>query len=250
MEYEPNSVDGFWAYTSHTVIPKAEFETLLKKYSRALKAETGILALGMIEGDFEGWKSDGKYDGNKRFVARYSRDELENLCRKYFGSVSITRETVEGKVYLHCLCKNTAVADMKATSEAAQEIFNAFSSEYLDNTQGGIKLLEADRKKFVELLGGKTSGKKIIDIGCGPGRDLKIFAAMGLDALGFDISEANIKNCRKFGLNAVRGDIYFLENYFPNDIFDAAWCNCSVTNWILKDKLLEVLLKIKNIITS
>ena len=61
--YEDNSVDGLWAYTSHTVIPKADFIKLIKKYKKALKENTGVLALGMIEGDFEGWKSDGKYNG-------------------------------------------------------------------------------------------------------------------------------------------------------------------------------------------
>lgn len=249
MEFAPGSVDGFWAYTSHTLLPKETFAKLLEKYHTALKKDEGLLALGMIEGDFEGWKSDGKYNGAKRFVARYSAAELENLLGKYFGTVSVWREKVGDKVYLHCLCRNNSVADKSDSANAARELFDKFSAQYLENTQSGIELLRTDRENFARFIApSEPSRKKIIDIGCGPGRDLKIFYNMGFEAIGFDISEENIKSCRGFGLKAVQGDIYSLNDYFLANTFDGAWCNCSVTNWILKEELPKVLGCIKNIV--
>ena len=249
MNFPTDSVDGFWAYTSHTLLPKEIFEKLLEKYRTALKKDDGLFALGMIEGNFEGWKSDGKYNGAKRFVARYTAAELETLLGKYFGTVSVWREKVGEKVYLHCLCRNNVVADKSASSKAARELFDKFSSYYLENTQSGIELLRTDRDDFARFIATSESArKKIIDIGCGPGRDLNIFFNMGFEAIGFDISEANITGCRNFGLTAVQGDIYSLDDYFPANTFDGAWCNCSVTNWILKEELPKVLSYIKNIV--
>ena len=44
--------------------------------------------------------------------------------------------------------------------------------------------------------------------------------------------------------------MYFLQNYFEPNSFDAVWCNCSVTNWILKDELPSVLNAIKSIVKA
>lgn len=248
MQYEDKTVDGFWAYTSHTVIPKDIFEQLIRKYKSALKSDVGVLALGMIEGDFEGWKQDSKYDGTKRYVSRYSAHELEGILRKYFGSVSVERVKVDDKVYLHCLCKNTLVASAEDTVNAAKNIFNKFSDQYLENTQTGIKLLEKDRAFFADIIKKDSGSSNVLDIGCGPGRDLLQLRNKGVTVLGIDISEANVENCLKHGVDAIQGDIYKLEVYFEENEFDGVWCNCSVTNWIVKEKLGDVLRMIKRIV--
>lgn len=248
MEYDDNSVDGLWAYTSHTVIPKTVFIELIKKYKKALKDNTGVLALGMIEGDFEGWKSDSKYDGKKRYVSRYSADELEKILGQHFGTVSVERVCVGEKVYLHCICKNTTVARKEDTVTAAKSLFNKFSDHYLANTQTGIELLNSDRVEFVKLLTEKNVRPVVLDIGCGPGRDLTQLINLGVDASGIDISEANVNNCIKQGAKAIVGDIYKLSEYFSDNQFDGVWCNCSVTNWIIEEELPRVFEMINTIV--
>lgn len=248
VEFDNNSIDGIWAYTSHTVIPKIDFCLLLAKYQAALKKDTGILALGMIEGDFEGWKQDEKYDGTRRFVSRYSIEELERILSGFFGTVSAWRVIVGNKTYIHCLCKNTAVANNENTVVAAKRLFNRFSNQYLKNTQTGIELLDEDRRSFISLLKATVEIPKVLDIGCGPGRDLVQMKILGAEVLGLDISESNVNNCRMQGVDAIVGDIYRLEDYFNNSTFDGAWCNCSVTNWILRENLLKVFEMIKNIV--
>lgn len=248
MKYEENSIDGIWAYTSHTVIPKQEFSLLLDRYRHALKSDTGILALGMIEGEFEGWKKDGKYDGARRYVSRYSFSELEGLLRGKFGTVIIERVPVDNKVYIHCLCKNTKIAKKEDTADAAKRIFDKFSDQYLQNTQTGIALLEEDRLIFSDYLKKFNHNPKVLDIGCGPGRDLVELKKLGLNVTGIDISQTNIENCKKQGMEAIVGDIYKLSDYYENDTFDGVWCNCSVTNWIVREELHNVFKMIKDIV--
>lgn len=248
MNFEPYSVDGFWAYTSHTVIPKSIFKILMQKYCKALKPNSGVLALGMIEGTFEGYKSDGKYQGAKRYVARYSKSELESILRQFFGSVKVESVNVCGKTYLHSLCWSTAVPKEKDTVNAAKELFDKFSDQYKNATLTGIKLLESDRRFFVGLLKEICHEPRIIDIGCGPGRDLIELSKLGACTTGIDISKANVDNCKKQNMNAIIGDIYNLKSYLLPNSFEGAWCNCSVTNWVLKDRLLDIIESIKQIV--
>jgi SAM-dependent methyltransferase len=245
---EDHSVDGLWAYTSHTIIPKDIFKNLMEKYKRILKKDTGILALGMIEGQFEGWKKDHKYEGNKRFVSRYSTAELESVLNKYFGSVWSYRVPVGNKVYLHYLCKNTKPARRQEIANAAKSLFNRFSDTYRDRTKTGIYLLKTDREYFVNAISNyHTSSYRIIDIGCGPGRDAKIISGYGLDVVGLDLSKANIKNCNRMGLNGIVGDFYDIDKLFEQNTFNGAWCNCSITNWLIKADLHIIIDKIKHI---
>lgn len=250
MQYDAHSVDGIWAYTSHTVIPKTEFKKLIKKYSQALKIPNGVLALGMIEGNFEGWKRDSKYDGARRFVSRYTIDELQEILSTFFGTVSIRRVPMEnGKVYLHCLCVNNPVASQTETVEATKTLFNRFSQQYLEATTGGVELLRKDRDEFSRLILSKFGNTAaIVDLGCGPGRDVKLFSKVGFKVTGFDVSSENIKKCHQDGYDALQGDLYKLDSYFEENQFCGAWCNCSVTNWLLKSEIPTVIEYIKKIV--
>ena len=245
LDLEDYSIDGIWAYTSHTIIPKAIFINLLKMYKRALKQDTGILALGMIEGTFEGWKSDHKYKGKKRFVARYTISELEDILSEVFGSVWIKKVIIGSKIYLHCICKNTKPANREAIGDAAKMLFNRFSNIYNKRTQTGISLLKKDRDFFVSQVQNFFGVKsKVLDLGCGPGRDSLILKDYGLDVIGLDISKTNIEFCKKKGLTAIEGDIYDIEDIFSENEFDGVWCNCSFTNWIIKKDLVQIIPKI------
>ena len=70
----------------------------------------------------------------------------------------------------------------------------------------------------------------VLDIGCGPGRDLAELSKLGINALGIDISKSNIENCIRHGTKAVVGDIYMLDEYFDGGVFDDEMLN----NWISK----------------
>lgn len=50
----------------------------------------------------------------------------------------------------------------------------------------------------------------MLDIGCGPGRMVRAAAALGLDALGIDVSQTAVHVARKLGINVVEGSIFDL----------------------------------------
>lgn len=247
LALETNSLDGIWAYTSLTLVPQTIFEEVLQKLSIALKTEKGVLALGMIYGNGEEWKQDHKYDGKKRFVARYNRQNLEQILLKYFGTVQL-EEVADpenhNRKYFHVICKNTTPTKLGDASKAAKTLFNKFADVYESRTQTGIALLEEDRALFLSNV---KRGGKILDLGCGPGRDALIFKNAGYDVVCFDISEKNIELCKEKGLTGHVGDMNELLAYFDEDTFDGVWANCSLTNWIPKQQLQSILLKVKTI---
>jgi ubiquinone/menaquinone biosynthesis C-methylase UbiE len=76
---------------------------------------------------------------------------------------------------------------------------------------------EAD--KFLSML---EKGASILDIGCGPGRDAKIFSEKSFKVTGIDLSEKMIEAARKRSkADFIVMDLMKLD--FPDSSFDAAW---------------------------
>jgi SAM-dependent methyltransferase len=248
VHLEKNSYDGVWAYTSLTLVPEDVFHQILGKLSYALVPNHGILALGMIKGNGEEWKQDHKYEGAPRYVARYDLPTLESILLQYFGSVWI-QEVVDpensNRKYLHAICKNTNPLVAEEASEAAKNLFNSFAHVYEDRTKTGIQLLGEDRKTFLSYI---PTGGTILDLGCGPGRDSYIFKELGYNPVCFDISEENIRLCKQKGLEGIVDDMANLHNHFTHQSIDAVWANCSLTNWVPKKKLEDIINKIKKVL--
>lgn len=83
MNFEHNSFDGVWAYTSLLHTPKKNIDSVLKNISLLLKPQ-GSFFIGMKEGFGEGIISNER--GN-RFFANYKKDELENKLTPHFHVV-------------------------------------------------------------------------------------------------------------------------------------------------------------------
>lgn len=67
--------------------------------------------------------------------------------------------------------------------------YDRIAAAYADSTRRplapGSSGLDAPREAFVELL---PAGSRVVDVGCGPGRDVAWFAARGHEVLGVDLS--------------------------------------------------------------
>ena len=75
------------------------------------------------------------------------------------------------------------------------------------------------RRKFVSYL---PEHARIIDIGCGSGRDVKAFCDMGYDAVGLDASEEMARVARKqLGVNVITGD---MADWIAEEPYDGIWC--------------------------
>ena len=86
------------------------------------------------------------------------------------------------------------------------------------------------RKKFVSFL---PEHARIIDIGCGSGRDVKAFCEMGYHAIGFDASEGLAAEAEKrLGIEVVTGD---MTTWIADEPFDGIWC-CAALLHLYEDE--------------
>lgn len=101
---------------------------------------------------------------------------------------------------------------------------------------------DAELKKFNKLL---RSGR-VIDIGCGGGRDAKALIKMGYDYIGTDISDTFLDFCRDRLPNHkfLKQDVYELK--FPKK-FDGFWA-CAVLLHVPKSRIDEALQRIKSVL--
>ncbi|MBI2598308.1 MAG: class I SAM-dependent methyltransferase, partial [Candidatus Diapherotrites archaeon] len=81
-------------------------------------------------------------------------------------------------------------------------------------------------EKLEEMIAGivKENGHaKILDIGCGPGRDAKYFSEQGLDVTGIDLTSNFVKMASKNVPNATFKHMDMRSLDFPEDTFDGIW---------------------------
>lgn len=92
-------------------------------------------------------------------------------------------------------------------------------------------------QRFIKLLPSKA---QIIDIGCGSGRDAKIFTEGGLNVLGIDFCQ-NLLDIAKVNAPLAEFQIVDIETMtFTPSSFDGAWAGCALCH-ISKTKLPSVL---------
>lgn len=76
-------------------------------------------------------------------------------------------------------------------------------------------------------------GGRILDLGCGSGRDSLAFVGKGYEVYAMDASVEMVRYCRSFlGPNVVQADF---ENYEINHIFDGIWACASLIHVPRKD---------------
>jgi SAM-dependent methyltransferase len=110
LSYSPplGVLDGVWSYTAFTLVPKETFIEVLAKVTKWLKPGVGILALGLTEGQRQGWTVDDSYQMPK-YCARYTIEQLKEMILPYFDIFYLERvvdPTKPGKFFIHLLARN------------------------------------------------------------------------------------------------------------------------------------------------
>lgn len=77
MPFTDGEFGGVWAYTSLLHVPKSEISRSMKEISRVLTSG-GVFALGMIEGEFDGYRSNLGI-GAPRWFGFYTKSEIETV---------------------------------------------------------------------------------------------------------------------------------------------------------------------------
>ncbi|OGH12325.1 MAG: hypothetical protein A2776_02335 [Candidatus Levybacteria bacterium RIFCSPHIGHO2_01_FULL_40_10] len=87
---------------------------------------------------------------------------------------------------------------------------------------------------------------KILDVGCGSGRDSRYLFDRGLNVVGIDFSKELIKIAKKKNPKGKFLVMDFEDMDFPDSSFNGVWAHASLLH-VPKDKLLSILKKIQSI---
>ncbi len=117
------------------------------------------------------------------------------------------------------------------TYDAFPDSFDRKFQEHFDSH------VKKNADEFLKFL----KGRKILDLGCGPGNHAAYFKQKGFDVLCLDLSDEMLKLCRKKGLKAIKMDIEDLS--FPDGSFDGIWAYASLLH-VPKGKAPEVIAKL------
>ena len=123
-----------------------------------------------------------------------------------------------------------------------QESYQATAQEFAHNVSDLAPM--GSIEKFITLLPPKA---KIIDIGCGSGRDAKLFTNMGASVLGIDFS-SNLIDIAKRTAPLAEFQLMDIEMMdLPGASFDGAWAACSLGH-VSKKILPEVIQKVHSLL--
>ncbi len=126
--------------------------------------------------------------------------------------------------------------------EITKESYQATAQQFAHNVANLAPI--GSIEKFIKLL---TPKAKIIDLGCGSGRDAKIFTSMGADVLGVDYC-SNLIDIAKSHAPLANFKLMDIETMdFQASSFDGVWSACSLAH-ISKKILPDVLKKINFIL--
>ena len=117
--------------------------------------------------------------------------------------------------------------------------------EYWERKKDFINLRDLER--MVAYLG--RSGK-VLDLGCGPGRDSRYLGSCGLFVIGIDYASSMISFARRQHSSLKNVKFYKMDMHkldFPDESFDGVWASASLLH-IPKKELLAVLREIHRVI--
>lgn len=123
----------------------------------------------------------------------------------------------------------------KFYSKGAKQFAEKYSIENMPNAY--TDLLD----KFAE----KINNGKVLDAGCGPGRDTEYLTEKGLKVTGIDLAEGMIEHAKKNKKGDFKAmDVRDLE--FENGEFEGLWCN-TVMHFFQPGEMPEVLEELKRV---
>lgn len=114
---------------------------------------------------------------------------------------------------------------MTDVSREVRAAYDRIVGAYAERNDGAIPpALIPYAEELLERVGASA---RIVDIGCGTGRDMAWFEARGVRVTGIDISIEMLKRAR----GKVRGDLMAMQMSrlgIRDNAFDAAWCCASL----------------------
>jgi SAM-dependent methyltransferase len=102
----------------------------------------------------------------------------------------------------------------------------AYSSDPIGYEQRYVDHLLDRPERFSSVL---PPDSRILDLGCGPGRDLRLFAMAGHRPIGLELNPSFVDMARRHG-DVIEGDIREVAQLFPRSFFDGVWAQASLVH--------------------
>lgn len=131
---------------------------------------------------------------------------------------------------------------MKSKSEITKQTYSEASSEW--NKKRTVSWDEVS--EFLDTIENKN---KLLDIGCGTGRDIECAVSKGFDknnCIGVDYAQGQITELKKKGFNGVCADMKQLP--FEDQSFDTILCIASLHHLLTTSEQEQALLEIKRVL--
>ncbi len=131
---------------------------------------------------------------------------------------------------------------MASEIESTLETYNKVAAVFAERNRIMPDNVRRLAEQFMNLL---PDGGSIIDIGCGPGRDMAFFESYGFHVQGIDGSSAMLTEARKHVVGKLMEKN--IEHINFDESFHGAWCNASLLH-LPKDQLGRTLKAIYSIL--
>lgn len=120
-------------------------------------------------------------------------------------------------------------------------LYNRYAKFYEQRTTSFKQFLGIDYQIFMDNL----PGKRIMDVGAGPGRDSLVFKRAGYLPTALDIADEMLGLCQAKGIKIIQMDIENID--LPSNSYDGIWSYTSLTTipkfkvWKTIDRLADIL---------
>jgi len=123
-----------------------------------------------------------------------------------------------------------------------KEYYNKKAQEYAENQsfKNWSNKAEKQYKSHIDKFLEKLNFDKVLDAGCGPGRDTEYIAQQGYQTTGIDNAEQMIKQAKKQEHQANYQQMNITDLKFEDKTFDGIWCN-STMQFLNMEQMLKAL---------
>ncbi len=130
--------------------------------------------------------------------------------------------------------KLQSINAMKNSKDTLQ-VYDKYAKVYAEYTFP--KLMQFQLNQFISML---PKQAKVLDVGCGSGRDAHYFHDYGLDVTAVDVSENMLKEAKSRVPDVVFKKMDMRKLTFPKESFDGIWIMATLSD-VKKDEALTVL---------